>query len=258
MNNIQTFNNDNFGNVRAMLIDDEAWFVGKDVADVLKYSNASKAVMTHVDEEDKRFEMLEVSNSQNGNLVKTALINESGVYSLIFSSKLPTAKKFKHWVTSEVLPSIRKIGSYSISQKEDSYRIPDPIERAKRWIEEEEERRRLALEVKMAQPKVEYFDALVDSHLLTGIRETAKELKWKETEFVKFLIANSYMYRKKTSNGGTGKLTPYAEHVQSGLFEVKDKKNDNNGWSGTQVFITPKGKETFRLLHEASLQTRHI
>lgn len=184
-------------------------------------------------------------------------IPENIFYRLAMKARNEAGEKFQAFVADEVIPSIRKTGSYSVAPK-DSYLIEDSIERAKRWIEEEEERRRLALEVKMAQPKVEYFDALVDSHLLTGIRETAKELKWKETEFVKFLIANNYMYRKPTPNGGTGKLMPYAEHVQSGLFELKDKKNDKSGWSGTQVFITPKGKETFRLLYEASLQTRHI
>ena len=80
------------------------------MAEILGYSNASKAVMAHVDDEDKQFVMMNVADSQNGNLVKTALINESGLYSLILSSKLPSAKEFKRWVTSEVLPSIRKQG----------------------------------------------------------------------------------------------------------------------------------------------------
>lgn len=101
--NILTFTNAEFGSIRVMEIDGQSWFVGKDVAVSLGYSNASKAVMSHVDEDDKRFEMCSVSDSQNGNLVKTALINESGLYSLIMSSKLPTAKQFKRWVTSEVL-----------------------------------------------------------------------------------------------------------------------------------------------------------
>lgn len=111
-NELQLFQNPDFGGVRGLMIDGEPWLVGKDVALVLGYSNASKAVMVHIDEEDKQFVMLSTSDSQNGNLVKTALINESGLYSLIFSSKLPNAKKFKHWVTSEVLPAIRKTGQY--------------------------------------------------------------------------------------------------------------------------------------------------
>lgn len=115
-NNIKIFTNDVFGTVRTVLIDDEAYFVGKEVAKILGYSNSSKAVSTHVDEEDKRFIMINIADSQNGNVptgkTKTAIINESGLYSLIFSSKLPKAKEFKHWVTSEVLPTIRKTGGY--------------------------------------------------------------------------------------------------------------------------------------------------
>lgn len=108
-NKIEIFTNKEFGSVRTMVVDGEIWFVGKDVAASLGYSNTSKAVITHVDEDDKTFVMLNIADSQNGNVPigqsKTALINESGVYSLIFSSKLPTAKKFKHWVTAEVLPT---------------------------------------------------------------------------------------------------------------------------------------------------------
>ena len=112
MNEIKVFTHEQFGNLRIVMRDGEPWFVGKDVAEKLGYSNSSKAIMTHVDGEDKRFEMVHISDSQNGNLVKTAFINESGMYSLILKSKLPAAKQFKHWVTAEVLPSIRKHGAY--------------------------------------------------------------------------------------------------------------------------------------------------
>lgn len=113
MNEIKLFTNEEFGEIRTMKIDGEPWFVGKDVAEALGYSNASKAVSTHVGEEDRILKVLE-ADSQNGNVVKTqtALINESGLYALIFGSKLESAKRFKHWVTSEVLPAIRKTGSY--------------------------------------------------------------------------------------------------------------------------------------------------
>lgn len=116
MNELQIFNSPEFGEIRAVELDGEPWFVGKDIAEAVGYANPSKAIIDHVDDEDKRFEMLPVTDSQNGNLVKTALINESGVYSLIFSSKLESAKKFKHWVTSEVLPAIRKTGAYIAPQ----------------------------------------------------------------------------------------------------------------------------------------------
>jgi prophage antirepressor-like protein len=113
MNEIKLFTNKEFGEIRTMNIDEEPWFVGKDVAEALGYSNASKAVSTHVGEEDRILKVLE-ADFQNGNVVKTqtALINESGLYALIFGSKLESAKRFKHWVTSEVLPAIRKTGSY--------------------------------------------------------------------------------------------------------------------------------------------------
>lgn len=108
---IQIFRNEQFGSIRTITINGEPWLVGKDVAEILGYSNPSKAVMIHVDKEDQIIQML--PNSQNGNSVgKHIIINESGLYSLIFSSKLQKAKQFKRWVTSEVLPSIRKTGSY--------------------------------------------------------------------------------------------------------------------------------------------------
>lgn len=127
MNEMQVFTNPEFGEIRTLEIKGEPWLFGKDVASALGYSNPSKAVMVHVDKEDKSFEMLPVSDSQNGNLVKTALINESGLYSLILSSKLPSAKKFKRWVTSEVLPAIRKTGIYTMPSV-NSQASPAPVE----------------------------------------------------------------------------------------------------------------------------------
>lgn len=120
MNDLTTFTNPEFGQVRTVEIDGTPWLVGKDVAVALGYKNPGKAIIAHVDEEDKRLEMLpQETNSQNGNASpasKTALINESGLYSLILSSKMPKAKAFKRWVTSEVLPAIRKNGAYESFQ----------------------------------------------------------------------------------------------------------------------------------------------
>ena len=116
-NDIEIFSNDEFGSIRTLNINGEPWFVGRDVAEILGYANASKAVLAHVDEDDKTFLMLDIANKKNGNVPvgqsKTALINESGLYSLILGSKLSGAKKFKRWVTNEVLPSIRKHGVYA-------------------------------------------------------------------------------------------------------------------------------------------------
>lgn len=113
-NNIIKFANEKFGEIRTINNDGEAWFAGKDIAEVLGYSNATKAIIAHVDDEDKMMVMVE-AQSQNGTLLnktKTAFINESGLYALILGSKLPQAKEFKRWVTAEVLPQIRKTGGY--------------------------------------------------------------------------------------------------------------------------------------------------
>ena len=110
MNELQIFNSEEFGEIRTVTIDNEPWFVGKDVADILEYTNTAKAIRDHVDDEDKLTERI-VLSGQNREAI---FINESGLYSLILSSKMPNAKKFKHWVTSEVLPAIRKTGSYQM------------------------------------------------------------------------------------------------------------------------------------------------
>ena len=135
MNELKIFEHPDFGKIRTVTIDDEPYLVGRDVAEVLGYSNPSKAVIAHVDDEDKRFEMLPIADSQNGNLIKTAIINESGLYSLILGSKLPGARKFKRWVTSEVLPSIRKHGAYMTDETiEQVLSDPDTIIRlATQW-----------------------------------------------------------------------------------------------------------------------------
>ena len=109
MNDLRIFDSPEFGQVRTMMIDGEPWFVGKDVADILEYQNSPKVIRDHVDEEDKLTERI-VMSGQNREAI---LINESGLYSLILSSKLPNAKKFKHWVTSDVLPAIRRTGTYA-------------------------------------------------------------------------------------------------------------------------------------------------
>lgn len=248
MNNIEIFKNAEFGEVRTLTVDGEPYFVGKDVAEILGYSNSRKAIADHVDEEDKNTVTI---RDGKGNPNQT-VINESGLYSLILSSKLPTAKKFKHWITAEVIPSIRKHGAYMTEQTiEQALTNPDFLIQLATQLKTEKEKNK-SLEVKVSaltvdnqimQPKAEYFDELVDRKLLTGIRETAKELKIKQNVFVNFLLEKKYLYRDKK-----GKLMPYAKHVENGLFELKEFSNEKTGFSSTQVFVTPKGKETFRLL----------
>lgn len=111
MEELQIFNNEEFGNVRSLMIDNEPWFVGKDVAEALGYKNVRDSLARHIDSDDKRDGV--VIHDSMGREQKPIIINESGLYSLILSSKLPSAKKFKHWVTSEVLPTLRKTGSYA-------------------------------------------------------------------------------------------------------------------------------------------------
>jgi len=142
-NEIKIFENEEFGSVRTLEINGKPYFVGKDVTDILGYQNGSRDINRHVDEDDREKVMIFDGNQDKESII----INESGLYSLILSSKLPTAKKFKRWVTSDVLPAIRKTGSYSIQSKPDSYTIEDPVARARRWAEEHDKRKRDYAEV---------------------------------------------------------------------------------------------------------------
>ena len=251
MTNLKVFENERFGAVRVIEMGSEPWFVGKDVADVLEYTNARKAFADHVAEDDKKIiksnESLPLDIPNRGMTV----INESGLYSLIFSSKLPKAKEFKRWVTSEVLPAIRKHGAYMTSETlEKAILNPDMIIKLCMDLKESEERSKameiansqLTVKTTIMQPKADYFDELVDRNLLTNFRETAKQLEVGEKKFIGFLIEKKYVYRDKR-----GKLMPYADK-NDGLFEMKETYNEKTKWSGTQTLITPKGRETFRLL----------
>lgn len=242
MNELKIFNNPDFGEVRTLSIDGEPWFVGKDVADILGYTNPRDALAKHVDDEDKN--TVAICDGTPGN-PNTTVINESGLYSLVLSSKLPTAKKFKRWVTSEVLPAIRKHGGYVAGQEHmsDEELMAKALLMAQKTIADRDARiSALQVEVAVAQPKAAYFDELVDRNLLTGIRETAKELGIKQKVFVDFLLNKKYLHRSKS-----GKLTPTAGRGD-GLFEMKECFNEKTSWAGTQVMVTPKGRETFRLL----------
>lgn len=255
MNELQIFENAEFGSVRTLMINAAPYFVGKDVAEILGYANASKAVLTHVDDEDKTFVMLDIADSQNGNVPigqsKTVLINESGLYSLILSSKMPNAKKFKHWVTAEVLPSIRKHGAYMTQETlEAAIMNPDMMIKLCTALKDEQNRNKvlqaanasLIVDNQIMKPKADYFDELVDRNLLTNFRDTAKQLHVGERKFIKFLLEKKYIYRDKR-----GKLKPYANKYED-LFDVKEFTNDKTGFCDTQTLITPKGRETFRLL----------
>lgn len=242
MQELKIFENEQFGRVRTLEIENEPYFVGKDVAEILGYTNTRKALIDHVDEEDKTSnETLRVNGTN------LTLINESGLYSLILKSKLPQAKQFKRWVTNEVLPSIRKHGLYATDELLDN---PDFLIEAITKLKEEREKNlklqainsKLEVENEIMKPKAEYFDELVSRNLLTNFRDTAKMLQVKENVFIKFLLNKKYIYRDKK-----GKLVPYA-YKNTGLFEVKETLNHKTEWKGTQTLITPLGREHFRVL----------
>ncbi len=241
MNELMIFNNPEFGNIRTMERDGAPWFVGKDVAEALGYSNSRDAVSTHVDGEDKATVAFH-DGSQNRNMV---VINESGLYALVLGSKLPTAKKFKRWVTSEVIPSIRKHGGYINGQENMTPEelMASALLMAQKTLADRDARiSTLTVENQIMLPKAEYFDQLVERNTLLNFRETAKALDVPPKKFVSFLLEKKYVYRDKK-----GKLLPY-EHKNDGLFEVKESVNEKTNWSGAQTLITPKGRETFRFL----------
>ena len=202
MNEIRIFKSEEFGEIRTVEIGGEPWFVGKDVAETLGYERPTKAVSDHVDCEDR--DEVPIQDSI-GRMQNTAIINESGLYSLILSSKLPSAKAFKRWVTSEVLPSIRKHGGYINGQAEMSPEelMAKALQVAQKTLEEREarigvlaaENSALTVEKQILKPKADYFDELVDRNLLTNFRETAKQLSIKQNDFVKFLLEKKYVYR---------------------------------------------------------------
>lgn len=163
-NNITIFENSEFGKVRTLVVDGEPWFVGKDVTDILKYQNGSRDLNRHVDEEDRQKTMVFDGNQNKESII----INESGLYSLILSSKLPKAKSFKHWVTSEVLPSIRKTGNYNLPH--------DYLSALKALVTAEEEKQKLLAENTEMKPKADFYDDVTGSEDTIDIKSVAKLL----------------------------------------------------------------------------------
>lgn len=248
MNDLQIFSNEEFGEIRTVAIDGEPWFVGKDVAEALGYSNASKAVSTHVNEEDRILKTLE-ADSQNGNVVKTqtALINESGLYSLILSGKLESAKKFKRWVTSEVLPSIRKHGMYAT---EDLLNNPDLAIKAFTALKEEREKNRLLQkDVDRMKPKEIFADAVSTSHTSILIGDLAKILKQNgiqtgQKRLFEWMRENGYLIKRN----GADRNMPTQKAMEQELFEVKESTVNNPDGSvriNRTTKVTGKGQQYF-------------
>lgn len=234
MNELKVFSNTEFGTVRTVMIDGEVYFVGKDVAEILGYKDTSDAMKRHVDEEDK----LTRCFTESGQNREMYIINESGLYSLVFGSRLDSAKKFKRWITSEVLPSIRRNGGYIVGQEQmtNEQIIANALVLANKVIEDKNK------EIAQMQPKSDYFDRLVYSKLLTTFRDCAKEFNMKPGTFTNWLRENGYIYNDRHNI-----IKPYQTYVESGLFSLKDF-NTPYGYSNVQTYVTVKGKETFRLL----------
>lgn len=243
MNKLQVFNFNEI-EIRTTLINNEPYFIGKDVADVLGYSNTPKAIRDHVDDEDKLTERI-VMAGQNREVV---CINESGLYSLILSSKLPEAKRFKRWVTSEVLPAIRNHGAYMTEQTiEQALTSPDFLIKLATELKDEQEKRK-ALEVKntslaadnqIMKPKALFADAVETSHTSILIGDLAKLIKQNGVD-----IGQKRLFLWMRNNGyliksGNSKNMPTQLAMDKQLFEVKERTINNSDGS-VRITRTPK------------------
>lgn len=246
MNELQIFKNEEFGEIRTIEENGKTLFCGSDVAKALGYSRPNDAITSHCRATVKHRTPI------SGKMQEINFIPEGDVYRLITHSKLPSAEKFESWVFDEVIPTIRKHGAYMTPETlENAILNPDTMIKLCTALKDEQNKRKaleiansqLSVDNQIMQPKADYFDELVDRNLLTSFRETAKQLNIKEKEFISFLLNKKYIYRDKK-----GKLMPYADK-NKGLFEIKETFNEKTQWSGTQTLITPKGRETFRLLY---------
>lgn len=205
MNELQIFENSDFGKIRTIMIDNEPYFVGKDVAEILGYENPSVAISKKVDEEDKGISKMETP----GGIQNLSIINESGLYSLILSSKLPSAKKFKRWVTSEVLPSIRKNGSYTVPKS-----FAEALQLAANQAKQIEE----------MKPKSDFYDKVAGSSDTCDMKEVAKVLNFKNIGRNKlFQILRDEKILDKSN-------VPYQQFIDAGYFRVIESKwEDQDG-----------------------------
>lgn len=225
MNEVQIFNNEEFGQVRTLVINGEPWFVGKDVAEILGYSNTRKALADHVDEEDKGVTKCDTL----GGVQDLTVINESGLYSLILSSKMPNAKKFKSWVTSEVLPSIRKHGIYATDNVIDNI-LNNPDFGIQLLTKLKEER--------TARVEAERRNAiLMHVNKTYTVTEIAKELGLKSA-----IQLNKILAEKKIQYQVNGTWVMYSKYSDLGYEEIKQEVLD----SGRVIYhrrITQMGRE---------------
>lgn len=246
-NKIEIFNNEEFGTVRTLTIDNEPYFVGKDVAEILGYTNTPKAIKDHVDSEDKLAERIVISG-QNREVI---FINESGLYSLILSSKLPTAKKFKRWVTAEVLPSIRKHGAYMTPDTlEKALYNPDFLIRLATELKDTQAHvKHLETKIDNDKPKVIFADAVSTSKSSILVGELAKIIKQNgvnigQNRLFSWLRDNGYLIKRK----GTDYNMPTQYSMDLQLFEVKETEvthADGHITVSKTPKVTGKGQQYF-------------
>lgn len=245
MKDLQIFNFRGL-DVRTVLIDGEPYFVGKDVADVLGYKKPENAVANHVDEEDKTTTLIQGTGSNYKS--KTVIVNESGLYSLILSSKLPTAKKFKHWVTSEVLPAIRKHGAYMTDEKafdvvNNKSGLADLLQQAAEQLKQKD------IQIAELKPKALFADSVATSDSTILVGELAKILRGNGIEIGQnrlfdWLRTNGYLISKK----GSSYNLPTQKSMNLGLFKIKETTiNHSNGSVSISktAKVTGKGQQYF-------------
>ncbi len=237
-NKIEVFKNEQFGEVRTILIGGEPWFIANDVLRVLAVSNSKDALRTLDDDEKSGVDIID----PHGRKQKTNCISEAGLYSIILRSRKPEAKAFKRWITHEVIPTIRKTGGYMTdSLLERIQKEPAVIvEFAQALILEKNRVKALECELNTAKPKADYYDAFINPDDCTNIRTTAKELKIPERKFVQFLLREKYLFRSPS-----GQLLPYNKDSNAGLFIVRDFVT--YCYTGSQTYFTPKGKDVIRM-----------
>lgn len=240
MNELQIFNNDEFGSVRTLTINDEPWFVGKDVAEILGYSNPLKAIRTHVDDEDKGVNDLVTP----GGVQQITFINESGLYSLILSSKMPKAKQFKRWVTSEILPAIRKHGVYAVDEV---LANPDMLISALTELKKERARSKeltntIAVkdqQIAEMQPKASYYDLVLNCKDLVSISVIAKDYGWSARRMNNYLHEKKVQYKK-------GKIwLLYQKYAEKGYTSTKTQTyagNDGDMHTSVHTYWTQAGR----------------
>ena len=226
-------------------------FLAREVAEWIEHSNVSMMLQS-IDDDEKELHQIGTLN----NAYSAWFLTEDGVYEVLMQSRKPIAKHFKKEVKA-VLKSIRKHGAYMTPETlEQALLNPDTMIKLCMQLKEEQNKNgelqlknaELTVNNQIMKPKADYFDELVERGTLTNFRETAKLFDVREKEFINFLIDKKYIYRDKK-----GKLVPYA-NKNNGLFATKETYNEKTDWSGTQTLITPKGRETFRLLYLGTIQ----